>query len=237
MSSVSPEPPPTRGMPSRAISTGEAAAPQIYRLLRDRIVAVDLLPGERLSEAEVARSLEVSRQPVREAFIKLSEDGLIEIRPQRGTFVRRISRKMVMDARFVREAIEADTVRLVAADPDPALVAALRRQMAEQEGPAGADPFRFKEMDERLHLTLAEAIDKPYAWRVVRDVKLQLDRVRNLSLMSFPHARVLQQHREIVDAVAAADPDAAERAMRRHLREILIDLPRIAEAHPDYFVA
>jgi DNA-binding GntR family transcriptional regulator len=236
MDAIMPPDTPASG-PTARISIAEAAAPQIYRLLRDRIVAVDLVPGERLSEAEVARSLDVSRQPVREAFIKLSEDGLIEIRPQRGTFVRPISRKVVMDARFVREAIEADTVRLVAADPDPALIASLRGQLQEQESFSDSDPFRFKEMDERFHLTFAEAIDKPYAWRVVGDVKLQLDRVRNLSLLSFPRARVIRQHRDIVDAVAAADPEGADRAMRRHLREILIDLPRIAEAHPDYFVA
>ena len=68
-------------------------------------------------------------------------------------------------------------------------------------------------------------------------MKLQMDRVRNLSLMQFPKDRLTAQHRAIVDAIAMADPDAAERAMRRHLREILTDLPRIAEAHPDYFVA
>lgn len=224
-------------LPLDRISTAEAAAPQIYRLLRERIVAVRLVPGERLSEAEVAKSLEVSRQPVREAFIKLSEDGLIEIRPQRGTFVRTISRKAVMDARFVREAIEADTVRLVAANPAPALIDALRRQVAEQEAFDEADLRGFTAIDERFHQSLAEAIDKPFAWRVVRDVKLQMDRVRNLSLMQFPKDRLTAQHRAIVDAIAMADPDAAERAMRRHLREILTDLPRIAEAHPDYFVA
>lgn len=224
-------------LPPDRISVSEAAAPQIHRLLREWIVAVRLVPGERLSEAEVAKSLEVSRQPVREAFIKLSEDGLIEIRPQRGTFVRSISRKAVMDARFVREAIEADTVRLVAANPSPALIDDLRRQVAEQEAFDEADLRGFTAIDEHFHQSLAEAIDKPFAWRVVRDVKLQMDRVRNLSLMQFPKERLAAQHRAIVEAIAMADPDAAERAMRRHLREILTDLPRIAEAHPDYFVA
>ncbi len=218
------------------ISPDEAAAPQIYRLVRDRIVAMRLMPGERISEAEVAKGLLVSRQPVREAFIKLSEDGLVEIRPQRGTFVRRISRQAVMEARFVREAIEADIVRLVAADPSPALVASLREQMAEQVAFHDADSRGFTALDERFHQSLAEAIDKPFAWRVVRDIKLQMDRVRHLALMRFPKERLVEQHREIVDAVAAADPERAERAMRRHLREILIDLPRIAEEHPDLFL-
>lgn len=213
-----------------------AASARVYHLLRDQIVSVRLEPGERISEAEIARSLGVSRQPVREAFIKLREDGLLEIQPQRGTLVRRISRQAVMDARFVREAVEADIVRLVAADPDAGLVVSLRRQVEEQAAFAEEDSRIFTALDERFHQSLAEAISKPFAWSVVREVKLQMDRVRNLSLMRFPRERLVVQHREIVDAIAAADPDAAERAIRRHLREILIDLPRIADERPDYFI-
>ena len=64
---------------------------RVFDTLRQAIVQLQLRPGNPLSEAEIARQLGVSRQPVREAFIKLSEIGLLEIRPQRGTFVRLIS--------------------------------------------------------------------------------------------------------------------------------------------------
>src|SRR5690606_41732276 len=92
------------------VDQSASLTPQLYRILRERIISADLIPGSRISESEIARSYSLSRQPVREAFIKLAEDGLVEIRPQRGTLVRKITPEAVMDARFVREAIETDLV-------------------------------------------------------------------------------------------------------------------------------
>lgn len=125
----------TDALPQRAsdIDGGAAIAPQLYRRLRERIVRTELLPGEFISETEIARAYDVSRQPVREAFIKLAEAGLVQIRPQRGTMVTRISAEAVMDARFVREAIEADVVKLVAERCDAAIEAELKRQIAAQK--------------------------------------------------------------------------------------------------------
>src|SRR5690554_5571253 len=86
-----------------------AAAPAVAR--PDR--AGRPVPGTRISETELAAAYEVSRQPVREAFIKLAEEGLLAVRPQRGTFILRISIPAVLTARFIREAVEADIVRHV----------------------------------------------------------------------------------------------------------------------------
>ena len=96
------------------ITQDQAVGPQIHRIIRERIVCTDLLPGVRLSEAELAKHFNVSRQPVREAFIKLADEGLLEVRPQRGTYVRKISVAAVLDARFVREAV----VRTLLRDPE-----------------------------------------------------------------------------------------------------------------------
>ena len=210
--------------------------PQIYIGLRQRIIRSEIPPGTALSEAEIARRFSISRQPVREAFIKLAEEGLLEVRPQRGTFVRKISKTAVMDARFVREAIEANIVREVAAKADTGLVAALRRQLALQRSvPAGA-PDDFMRLDEEFHWTLADAAGRLYGWKVIEDVKLQMDRVRYLSLRSFPLGKLIRQHTSIVNAIEKASPDEAECAMREHLRLIMDDLPSIEAQHPDFFV-
>ena len=79
---------------------------RLYQALRQAIIRMVLAPGRALSEKEIADTFDVSRQPVREAFIRLSESGLLEVRPQRGTYVVRISEGAVMEARFVREAVE-----------------------------------------------------------------------------------------------------------------------------------
>jgi len=209
--------------------------PQIYVGLRQRIIRGEIPPGAALSEAEIARRFSISRQPVREAFIKLAEEGLLEIRPQRGTFVRKISKTAVMDARFVREAIEANIVREVAAKGDAGLVAGLRKQLTAQQAVAPGDLYDFMRLDEEFHWTLADAAGRLYGWKVIEDVKLQMDRVRYLSLRSFPQRKLVRQHTAIVDAIEMASPDAAERSIREHLRLIMDDLPSIEAQHPDFF--
>jgi len=93
------------------ITTSEPVNQQIYRYLRKDIVTCAIQPGSLLSEKEVSARFNVSRQPVREAFIKLAEAGLVQVLPQRGTFVRKISAKRVADGRFIREAVEVSVVR------------------------------------------------------------------------------------------------------------------------------
>ena len=149
--------------PQRLLDTGAAVGPQVYRLVRERIIRGDLEPGTRISESEIAGGYDVSRQPVREAFIKLAEEGLLEIRPQRGTFVRKIAIPSVMDARFVREAIEADIVRLLAQLAVPGLEEELRGLLAAQARAAAAGEWlRFVELDERfLFKALAHCLLQP----------------------------------------------------------------------------
>lgn len=222
--------------PQRLLDTGAAVGPQVYRLVRERIIRGDLEPGTRISESEIAGGYDVSRQPVREAFIKLAEEGLLEIRPQRGTFVRKIAIPSVMDARFVREAIEADIVRLLAQLAVPGLEEELRGLPAAQARAAAAGEWlRFVELDERFHRVLASGAGKTYAWNVVESVKAQMDRVRHLSAQRFPMDKLIEQHTAIVDGIAGHNPVAAERAMRAHLREILNDLPAIAGSRPEFF--
>ncbi|MBN8189135.1 MAG: GntR family transcriptional regulator [Rhodobacteraceae bacterium] len=209
--------------------------PQLTAALRQSIIRNQLKPGMRLSEAEIGARFGISRQPVREAFIKLAEEGLLEIRPQRGSFVRKISLEAVMDARFVREAVEADIVKACAADPAPGLVEELRDQIEAQQRLVDDRPAAFVPLDDMFHRTLAQAAGRPNAWAVIEGMKTQMDRVRQMTSINFPLAHLITQHNAVVDAIEAHDPQAAEQAMRGHLRMILQDLPAIREDFPDYF--
>lgn len=209
---------------------------QLLSALRVAIIGNELSPGTRISEAEVAQQYGISRQPVREAFISLSKEGLLDIRPQRGSFVAKISRDSVLDARFVREAVEADIVKLLAASPDMALVKDLRAKLCQQEDVAGGSVREFIDADEIFHRTLAEGAGKGNAWRVVVEMKAQMDRVRFLSTMHFPVARLIEQHRAVVDAIASGDTAGAEQNIRAHLQGILSDLPVIEQERPEYFL-
>lgn len=212
-----------------------AVGPQLHRLLRQRVIRAELVPGARISETEIAVQYGVSRQPVREAFIKLSDEGLVEVRPQRGTYVRKINIAAVTDARFVREAIEADVVRLLAEAPDPALERELKAQLSRQREVAHSAPRTFVPLDDLFHRTLAEAAGKSYAWTVIEGMKSQMDRVRQLGAERFPMEKMIDHHARIAATIAAGDVAAAEAAMRLHLRAILDDLPVIRQSLPDYF--
>lgn len=215
----------------------EPVAKRVFRELRSAIVMMAFRPGQALSEKEIADQFGVSRQPVREAFIKLGEVGLVSIRPQRGTFVVKISARQVYDVRFVREAVEVAVVRKAALELPAAAIRALRETVSAQRKVAADEgPERFFPLDEAFHRGLALGVGCDYAWRVVEDMKVQMDRVRYLSLPeATPTGRLIDQHEAILDAVAAHDPVQAEAAMRTHLTEILTSLPELAERYPDLF--
>ena len=212
-------------------------AGRVFEALRQAIVQLQFHPGSPLSEAEIARQFGVSRQPVREAFIKLAEAGLVEVRPQRGTYVRLISRREVENARFLREAIEVAIVRKAAAEASEADIAAVQNIVARQEAVAATgDNAAFMSLDEQFHQAIASSADCVDAWRVIEGLKAQMDRVRYLSLpQATPLAIIIEQHRHIAEAIAARAPERAERAMHQHLTEILVSLPKLALENPTYF--
>lgn len=211
--------------------------PQVIQSLRQAIIEMQLAPGQALSENDIAQRYGVSRQPVREAFIKLREAGLLQILPSRGTYVVKISAREVLNARFVREAVECAIVRAAAPLADMGAIKVLAGLIAEQrDAVARGDTRRFTLLDESFHRAIADIIECDYAARVVESARAQTDRVRYLSLPgTTPLDTLMDQHQEIVDALASRDADAAEAAMRRHLREILSALPNLARQHPDLF--
>ncbi|HEY9568507.1 MAG TPA: GntR family transcriptional regulator [Thalassobaculum sp.] len=217
--------------------TPEPVARRVFRELRSAIVMMRFRPGQALSEKEIADRFGVSRQPVREAFIKLSEAGLVSVRPQRGTYVVKISARQVYDVRFVREAVEVAVVRKAALELPEGAIRALRETVNAQRKVAGDErPDRFFPLDEAFHRGLALGVGCDHAWRVVEDMKVQMDRVRYLSLpQATPTGRLIDQHEAILDAVAARDPGRAEAAIRTHLTEILTSLPQLAERYPELF--
>jgi len=217
--------------------TSEPMARRVTDALRQAIVEMRLSPGEMLSEQDLARRLGVSRSPVREAFIKLSQSGLVRVLPQRGTQVVKISRAGVEDARFIREAVECAVVREAAARADPTMITALTDSLARQKrGQRSNASHTFLALDEEVHRLLAEAAGRPAAWEMIQDVKPQMDRVRFLDLaQATPRHVVLAQHVVIVEAIKAGDSVAAEMAMRQHLGEILRSLPQLMAQYPELF--
>lgn len=211
---------------------------RVFDVLRQAIVQQRFPPGHLLSEAEMAKQIGVSRQPVREAFIKLAEIGLVEIRPQRGTLVTLISRKEMENARFLREVIEVAIARKLALEITGQQIGVLKGMVDElSDARQYEDVPGFLRMDEEFHVKIAEFADCAYAWQVLDNLKVQIDRVRYLTHEDKTTAqRVIIQHRAIVDALATRSPDLAEAAMHQHMIEIINFMPAMVAAHPELFV-
>lgn len=216
-----------------------SAAQRIESELRRSIVALELPPGSRLSEQDIAERHGVSRQPVREALIGLARTRLVEIQPQRGTIVAKISVRKMMEARFVREAIETAVVRRACSSFDRQSRQRIDDLLAMQDQAARQDNHAaFQRYDELFHIALAEGAGCPLAWEAVQDIKAHMDRVCQFTLPG-PEAMLplIDQHRAIVSAIDAGDENAAAEAMHRHLTEILRSLPRVEAEHPELFSA
>jgi DNA-binding GntR family transcriptional regulator len=209
---------------------------RVVGALRDDIVSMALKPGDVISESDIAARYGVSRQPVREAFIRLAQQGLLLIRPKRATVVKKISPEGVRQSRFIRESIEVEIIRRLAANPGEEVADVLQTLIAEQEQASEAnDSKRFHTLDELFHRTLARLAGVEYAWQLIDDHKMQLDRVRYLTL-GVSSARVaIGEHKIIAAAVAARDVPAAEAAMRAHLARAETLLTQTIADHPDYF--
>lgn len=209
-------------------------AMQVHAHLRQQVVAGILRPMQCLSEKDLAARLGVSRTPVREALGKLEEEGLVQIRPQFGTFVAPIRLEGVRGSQFVREALECAAAREAALRCTPSGRAALSAILDQQR--AEVSDAAFFEADDLLHRTLMAIAGQEAAWRVVHTAKATIDRVRFLSVQRPAKRRtVLAEHRRIVREVAAGDPLAAAGAMQDHLRGVFSSTEHTMRQHPEYF--
>lgn len=210
---------------------------QIYRILRRDIVHCLIAPGTPLSEKEVSVRFDVSRQPVREAFIKLAENGLIQIRPQRGSYVNKISLSQVRNGCFVRQAIECAVVRRAASMITDAQCYQLEQNLHQQR--IAIDRHQLNDfflLDDEFHQRLSTIADCQLAWDTIENIKAAIDRVRYMSLdhVSSPEM-LLRQHQEIFSALERRDVEAANNAMTGHLQEIGESVLQIRQENSDWF--
>lgn len=193
---------------------------RVYEDIRERIISLTLQPGARVSEKDIAAQIGVSKTPVREAFIRLSDEGLMEIRPQSGSYVSEITFEKVYESLMLRRALEM-AVAAEAANQRSTLDLLNLQEMIEQQQAAAeaADRVAFFELDTAFHRSLAEIAKMPSAIRMIRMVRGTVDRVQRLRISrgESRHAQVIEAHCAIVAGIEARDPEAASAAMDRHL--------------------
>jgi DNA-binding GntR family transcriptional regulator len=202
---------------------------QALDAVRRQIVTGVYPPNTRLSEVELSERLGVSRTPVREALIRLAEEGLVKVVPQIGSFVAPVSLKAVQQAQFIREHLECALIGLAATHTDRTIQRQMGANLREQARAARENDWQsFFDHDEALHALWATAAGNAGVWRVIQQSKVHLDRVRQLSDRRPEQMKLLlEQHTRIADAVAKGDAATAQNEMRHHLREVFNTMRRM----------
>jgi GntR family transcriptional regulator, rspAB operon transcriptional repressor len=196
---------------------------RVYDALRQQIRTLELAPGSPIRKEEIAAQFGVSRAPVNDAIARLSEEGLVDVFPQHGSFVAKLRADDVREGLFVRMALEVEVIRRATALRDPALVAELQQNILEQEAAlAAGDLHELYRLDEAMHDALFAAISSSRVEKILEAARAPLDRMRQMVLPNEgrPQATV-REHRAIVDAVASGDTEFAGAAMRMHLNALL----------------
>ena len=221
----------------RSSARAGTASALIHAQLRDEILALRRAPGSQISERDIALQHGVSRTPVREAVLRLAEEGLIDIVSKSGTYVSRISLKALPEALVIRKVLEVFAVRQAVIQATESQILELRAIVALQHeaGQAG-DTDAFHRADEAFHETIAIAGRHPSVWGLVKQVKLQVERYRRLTLpLAGRMPLVVSEHRAVLDAIEARDADRAAEGLSRHIDGLKLNLDDIRRINPDYF--
>lgn len=226
-------------IPPLRMERSRQAAPQIFDALRELIVSLELPPGAVLPRAELAERYGVSQTPVRDALMKLGEEGLVDIFPQHATVVSRIDTAAALRAHFLRRSLELEIVRELALGASAAtapLVARLRGHIARQSAALGTQDFAaFTVADRDFHRELYDAAGMAELFQLMRQRSGHVDRLRRLHLPAKGKAQaVVRDHKAIVAAIEARQPEGAQAALRAHLAGTLTFIDEVRQRHPDW---
>ena len=222
---------------NRSLSRELPKTVQVYGILRDAIVNMQLVPGISINKELISSKLKVSRTPVSEAVIRLEENGLVEVFPQHGTFVSKIRVSDVRQGAFLRKALEVAAVREVSERATQDQIDQLRKNIRYQESALGAaDLDDFHVHDEKFHTLICMFTGYPRLPRLVDGSRAQLDRVRKL-LLPDPTRPIdtIEEHKEIVAAIEAKDPDLAALVTKNHLDKTPNKLEQLIQQQPELF--
>lgn len=212
-------------------------ADAVFEHLYDQIISLAILPGTKMSEAEVADQFGVSRQPVRDAFSRLGSKKLLLIQPQKATLVQKFSLEVIQSARFVRLGVELEIARAATREWTADWAQVFEKNLAAQERAVHEnDAKTFHTLDEEFHTEIARLANQPAAFELVLEKKALVDRICVLSLKQGHEMRVLvDDHHRIFEALSTGDSAKLDDSLREHLSRIEKTINRVRETHSAFF--
>jgi DNA-binding GntR family transcriptional regulator len=212
-------------------------ADAVYGELKEAILSGALEPGSLINKADLCERMRVSRFPVSAAVSRLAYDRLVDVEPQHGSFVTRISLNDVRERFFIRTALEGEIAaeaarRMTRSDRD-ALAANLKEQA---DAAADEDPTTFYALDVAFHRILTDRLSMARADDVLESLRVHLERTRRLTMSTTGQLRAsVIEHSEVASAIEAKDPVAARQAMKQHLTITAGRLEDLARRQPELF--
>jgi DNA-binding GntR family transcriptional regulator len=215
----------------------DSTSKRIYHLIREEIINLNFIPGLNISEKEISEKFNVSRTPVREAFVRLSQEGLISIYPQKGTFVSLIDLSLVEEARFMREYLERAVVRLACEVFTKENFLQLEMNLKYQKMYMEDNDYKkVFEADEEFHRLIFEGCNKKMVWANICEMESDFQRIRVLRLLTtLRWDHIYSQHVEIINAIKNKNSDLAEEIMTKHLTMVNYDKKQLKLDYSSYF--
>lgn len=214
----------------------ETAREYAMRSIKENIVSLDLAPGMGISENEIANELGLSRTPVRESIQELSKASIIEIFPQKGSYVSLIDSARVEEARFLRKVLDTAVIE-VACDM------ATEEQLADLEENVSLQEFylqnlsteKIYQLDNDFHKLIYVIAKKENIYQMRSNIMISFDRVRSLSVKAVKDTKIVSDHRAMLDAIRNKDKETAKQLVDKHLGRYQIDEVEIRAMYPQYF--
>ena len=210
----------------------------VYNALRNNIMSLLLKPGTVMSTQEVAQKLDVSRTPIREAFIRLQRDGLVDIFPQKETIVSRIDFHKVEQERFVRESLECANIDLFVEKCTRKDIGELELNIERQHSTIKAGDYNLlMPLDNEFHHYMFKVTGQTLAWETIERSASHYARIRMITVWNKDiMTETILQHQKIVSAVQEKNADYAKLTIKAHLHQLENQLNRMMQDYPDYFV-
>lgn len=219
---------------------GETAREYAQRYLLYQIINLNFEPGQKISDVEISKELNISRTPVREAILSLTNGHLIESYPQRGIFVTLIDPDIVEQVCVMRKMIEGPLAEMSCSLITRASLDNLYDAITLQKDYASGGPRenfeKFLSLDIAFHKEFYDICNMSFIYNTMQNVMPHFDRQRKLSYHIAISDRVISEHLAICKALEENNPEAAKKAMTEHISTALVDQGILKQKFPNYFL-
>ena len=207
-----------------------------YRVIREMIVNMELVPGSKVSETELADLLNLSRTPVREALIDLAKNGAVTIQPQKGTFISLIDPLLVEEARFLRLTLEKALVSTLCEDKYQVHLKLLQENINLQDFYLKHENYdKFLELDNEFHHLFFKLTNKNKIYSLAQGLNIHFDRARTCVFKKKPSLKIFEEHKNIFSAIQRQDKSLAQKYIEEHLYHYILDKDEFEKEYRHYF--